>query len=61
HRVVHRALGDLVLVQYASVPGLTDKDAGSLRYFVDLYGQMGYGTVEGRLVYLAERPYVVVV
>lgn len=61
HRVVHRAIGDLVLVQYASVPGLTDKDAGSLRYFVDLYGQMGYGTVEGRLVYLAERPYVVVV
>jgi len=66
HRVVHRAgtpdrPGDLVLVQYASVPSLTDKDAGSLRYFVDLYHQMGYGTVEGRLVYLAERPYVVLV
>ncbi len=61
HRVVHRAPGDLVLVQYASVPSLADKDAGSLRYFVDLYHQMGYGTVEGRLVYLAERPYVVIV
>ncbi len=60
HRVVHRP-DDLVLVQYASVPSIADKDASSLRYFVDLYRQMGYGQVEGRLVYLAEKPYVVIV
>lgn len=53
--------GSLILVQYASVPSIADKDASGLRYFVDLYRQMGYAQVEGRLVYLAEKPYVVVV
>lgn len=66
HRVVHRTgtpdrVNDLVLVQYASVPANTDKDQSGLSYFKDLYHQMGYAVVEARLVYLAERPFVVVV
>ncbi|KAB7730268.1 AAA family ATPase [Rudanella paleaurantiibacter] len=59
HRVVHLAPGHLVLVQYVSVPGIPERDTNGLRYFVDLYRQMGYGQVTGRLVYLAEIPYVV--
>jgi hypothetical protein len=31
----------------------------TLRYFTDLYRQMGFAEAEGRLVYLAAEPIVV--
>ncbi|GAA4470302.1 UvrD-helicase domain-containing protein [Nibrella saemangeumensis] len=55
HRVVHRPDGSLVLVQYESAP--VDNAApsgGSLRYFNNLYREMGYPEVEGRLVRLGQ-------
>ena len=63
HRVVHHADGSIVLVQYESV--LTSEDSegyspvNGLRYFTNLYRDMGYPEVEGRLVYLANEPEVV--
>ena len=59
HRVVHRTDGSVVLVQYQSVPSIEENDAKTLRYFTRLYREMGYPEVEGRLVYLTERPRVV--
>jgi ATP-dependent exoDNAse (exonuclease V) beta subunit len=64
HRVVHKSSTHVVLVQYASV---SDNEAGdgsmdptrTLRYFTDLYRQMGFAEAEGRLVYLAAEPIVV--
>ncbi|WP_405512504.1 3'-5' exonuclease [Spirosoma sp. KNUC1025] len=63
HRVVHYPDGHIVLVQYESVPTADAPDdyspVDSLRYFTNLYRDMGYPEVEGRLVYLAAEPQVV--
>ena len=67
HRVVYYPDGRLVLVQYESVPASSPKaesaqssnPADSLRYFTNLYRDMGYPEVEGRLVYLADELEVV--
>jgi ATP-dependent helicase/nuclease subunit A len=64
HRVVHKSSTHVMLVQYASV---SDGDEGNgaadhirtLRYFTDLYRQMGFAEAEGRLVYLTAEPTVV--
>jgi ATP-dependent helicase/nuclease subunit A len=62
HRVVHRADGSVVLVQYESADAPTDApDAKTLRYFVGLYHSMGYPLVEGRLVFLSDPLLVVLV
>nr|WP_293835751.1 UvrD-helicase domain-containing protein [uncultured Arsenicibacter sp.] len=59
HRVVHRPDGSIVLVQFQSAPNMAAQDSQSLRYFTNLYREMGYNEVEGRLVYLTEQPKVV--
>ncbi|GAB4018320.1 UvrD-helicase domain-containing protein [Spirosoma koreense] len=63
HRVVHRSDGTIILVQYESVadPETTTNysPVDALRYFTNLYREMGYPEVEGRLVYLADTPEVV--
>ncbi|QDK80326.1 exodeoxyribonuclease V [Spirosoma sp. KCTC 42546] len=63
HRVVHYPDGHIVLVQYESLPGkensLPTNPVSTLRYFTNLYREMGYPEVEGRLVYLADEPEVV--
>ncbi|MVM33564.1 AAA family ATPase [Spirosoma sp. HMF4905] len=63
HRVVHFPDGHIVLVQYESMPGIEAPRKGNpidtLRYFTNLYRDMGYPEVEGRLVYLADVPQVV--
>ncbi|GAB2557588.1 UvrD-helicase domain-containing protein [Spirosoma areae] len=64
HRVVYYPDGRIVLVQYESVTvSTTDSPVSdpvsSLRYFTNLYREMGFPEVEGRLVYLAEEPQVV--
>lgn len=63
HRVVHFPEGRIVLIQYESAP-TTDTSEGyspvsSLRYFTNLYRDMGYPEVEGRVVYLGDEPQVV--
>ena len=63
HRVVHYPDGHVVLVQYESIP-LMDAEPNAnptdtLRYFTNLYRDMGFPEVEGRLVYLANEPEVV--
>lgn len=61
HRVVYFPDGRIVLVQYESVM-VTSNDynpVDSLRYFANLYRDMGFQEVEGRLVYLSEVPEVV--
>ena len=65
HRVVHYPQGNIVLVQYESVPlavpvspPLADA-SDSLKYFNNLYREMGYHEVEGYLVYLTDEPDVV--
>lgn len=55
HRVVHRPDGGLVLIQYESVVGPSESH---LDRFIDLYQQMGYSQVEGRIVWLANEPVV---
>ncbi len=65
HRVVHYPAGNIVLVQYESVPLAVPvfppmADAlDSLKYFNNLYREMGYHEVEGYLVYLTDEPDVV--
>ncbi|GAB3768152.1 UvrD-helicase domain-containing protein [Spirosoma horti] len=68
HRVVHYPDGHIVLVQYESVPvvselsdapSLVKSPTDSLRYFTNLYREMGFHEVEGRLVYLSTEPDVV--
>ena len=63
HRVVHRTDGSLVLVQYISVSvteeSQTANPTDSLKYFNNLYREMGYPEVEGFLVYLSQQPDVV--
>ncbi|GAB4025740.1 UvrD-helicase domain-containing protein [Spirosoma gilvum] len=71
HRVVHFPDGHVVLVQYESVAVApagyeveeeaeqTKNPTASLKYFTRLYRDMGFAEVEGRLVYLAEKPEVV--
>ena len=65
HRVVHYPEGNIVLVQYESVPLAVPvsppmADASdSLKYFNNLYREMGYHEVEGYLVYLTDEPDVV--
>ena len=72
HRVVHYPDGRIVLVQYESTPGVetpgvsspetvssSPNPADSLKYFTNLYREMGFPEVEGRLVYLTEEPTVV--
>lgn len=63
HRVVHYPDGSIVLVQYESVSVTTSSEdyspTDSLRYFTNLYRDMGYPEVEGRLVYLADELEVV--
>ena len=63
HRVVHYPDGAIVLVQYESIQVMEAPDdyspLNSLRYFTNLYRDMGYPEVEGRLVYLANEPEVV--
>ncbi|GAB2540206.1 UvrD-helicase domain-containing protein [Spirosoma aerophilum] len=73
HRVVHFPDGHIVLVQYESVPALvaspvddslpepseTYNPADSLKYFTNLYREMGFPEVEGVMVYLANEPEVV--
>ncbi|WP_420149711.1 UvrD-helicase domain-containing protein [Spirosoma sp.] len=63
HRVVHYPEGNIVLVQYESVATADSSEAyspiDSLRYFTNLYREMGYPEVEGRLVYLTNEPQVV--
>ncbi len=65
HRVVHLPTGQVVLVQYQSgtaEPGATDTDPlGSLVYFTNLYRDMGFSEVTGRLVYLSDELEVVTV
>ncbi|MBD2755231.1 UvrD-helicase domain-containing protein [Spirosoma validum] len=63
HRVVHHPDGSIVLVQYESV-SIAESSEGyspidALRYFTNLYRDMGYPEVEGKLVYLADEPEVV--
>ena len=55
HRVVHRPDGHIVLVQYESVVAQAESH---LDTFIELYGQMGYPSVEGRIVWLANEPTV---
>lgn len=64
HRVVYQTDGSVVLVQYES--GLTTADepetpdqTGTLRFFTQLYRDMGHAEVEGRLVFLTEVPQIV--
>lgn len=61
HRVVYQPDGRVVLVQYESgaTGGATNDPIRSLRYFTNLYREMGFHEVEGRLVYLADEPEVV--
>ncbi len=64
HRVVYHPNGQIVLVQYESVPveeaaSESTNPTSSLRYFTNLYRDMGYPEVEGRLVYLTDEPEVV--
>ncbi|MBD2701521.1 UvrD-helicase domain-containing protein [Spirosoma sp. BT702] len=63
HRVVHFPDGQIVLVQYESatdsVEESLDNLAASLRYFTNLYREMGFPEVEGRLVFLGDEPKVV--
>ncbi|GAB4045474.1 UvrD-helicase domain-containing protein [Spirosoma litoris] len=63
HRVVHYPDGHVVLVQYESRPvekeDQNDKPVTTLRYFANLYREMGYPEVEARLVYLSDEPEVV--
>ena len=63
HRVVHLANGQVVLVQYQSQlnePEETGKNPlDSLVYFLNLYRDMGFAEVTGRLVYLSDEPQVV--
>ncbi|AUD05803.1 UvrD-helicase domain-containing protein [Spirosoma pollinicola] len=66
HRVVHFADGHIVLVQYESVPVSSGEEGAvmtnpkdSLKYFTNLYREMGFHEVEGVLVYLANEPVVV--
>ena len=67
HRVVHYPNGSVVLVQYESIAASASSSAttpdpiSGLRYFTSLYRDMGFAEVEGRLVYLADEPEVVVV
>ena len=66
HRVVHYPDGRIVLVQYESVPGVASPETvssssnpvDSLKYFTNLYREMGFPEVEGRLVYLTNEPKV---
>ncbi|MDB5241409.1 MAG: exodeoxyribonuclease, partial [Spirosoma sp.] len=67
HRVVHYPDGKVILVQYESEEQpegsnetVPDPVSG-LRYFTGLYRDMGFAEVEGRLVYLADEPRVVVI
>lgn len=55
HRVVHRPDGSLVLIQYESVDGSSESHLGT---FIDLYKEMGYPVVEGRIVWLSNVPRV---
>ncbi|MBO0933698.1 UvrD-helicase domain-containing protein [Fibrella aquatilis] len=55
HRVVHRPDGHVVLIQYGSPAEQTES---WLVTFVDLYRQMGYDSVEGRVVWLGNEPTV---
>ena len=67
HRVVHFPDGHIVLVQYESVPVMFRRGwapsmtnpTDSLKYFTNLYREMGFHEVEGVLVYLANEPDVV--
>jgi len=65
HRVVHLPTGQVVLVQYQSctaepdTPGKNPLD--SLTYFINLYRDMGFAEVTGRLVYLSDKPEVITV
>ena len=55
HRVVHCPDGHVVLVQYGNPAEQTES---WLVTFVDLYRQMGYDSVEGRVVWLGNEPSV---
>ena len=55
HRVVHRPDGHVVLVQYGNPAEQTET---WLVTFIDLYRQMGYDSVEGRVVWLGNEPSV---
>ncbi|MEZ0486280.1 UvrD-helicase domain-containing protein [Fibrella aquatica] len=55
HRVVHQPDGGVILVQYESVGAKTES---YLPTFIDLYKEMGYPTVEGRIVWLGNVPRV---
>ncbi|GAB3697020.1 UvrD-helicase domain-containing protein [Spirosoma flavus] len=63
HRVVHFPEGQIVLVQYEAAAAYgreqSEDQAASLRYFTNLYREMGFSEVEGRLVLLAEEPEVI--
>ena len=53
HRVVHQPNGGVVLVQYESQD---EQNQSYLATFIDLYKEMGYPTVEGRIVWLGNVP-----
>jgi len=55
HRVVHQPDGGVVLVQYESQ---TEQAESYLSTFINLYKEMGYPTVEGRIVWLGNVPVV---
>ncbi|GAB3996373.1 UvrD-helicase domain-containing protein [Spirosoma daeguense] len=63
HRVVYYPNGQIVLVQYESIPTpenpANDSAINSLRYFIGLYRDMDFSEVEGRLVYLSNEPEVI--
>ena len=63
HRVVHLPGGQVVLVQYQSYttePEAMGKNPlDSLIYFTNLYRDMGFAEVTGRLVYLTDVPQVI--
>jgi len=63
HRVVHGLHHEITLVQYVSPSDVTPETENdpteSLRYFIDLYREMGLQEVDGRLVYLYDEPVVV--
>ncbi|WP_332871393.1 UvrD-helicase domain-containing protein [Spirosoma rhododendri] len=63
HRVVHGLHHEITLVQYVSpseaAPDAENDPTESLRYFIDLYREMGLQEVDGRLVYLYDEPLVV--
>jgi len=65
HRVVHLPMGQVVLVQYQSYSSEPDpagrNPLDSLVYFTNLYRDMGFAEVTGRLVYLSDEPEVVFV